>query len=572
MVRCHHLADLSYDFDEAYSWKMTTFPASEIASRIASDLPPPLYFYSLWAWSRVFGDSPQALRSLSVLFGLATVVGAYLLVAKGCGSVPHFGSSFRRPEGEVELPALAAAALVALSPFQVDFSQRARMYSLGAALTLISCWLLLRALATPRRRWRDFVWYALAGAALAYTHSAGLLVLAAQFAYTVGRLVVRCAGPHPGGNCLHSDLLPAGEGDGCHSSAIPRHSSLIYVAFTFVLTGLLWLPWAPSFFRQCQQASRQYPANPFSWHEVAKACYQTFAVRWEDEPPRAVIAWSAAAACLLLPAAMLLWRRGGLRLIGLCVLATFDGALCFSIGGQNVMQSRYFVFANALLLSGLPPLLLAPRFDQTNLNLQLGTIADSPRRRFASMFAGAGMAALVAGMAWICLAHAQRREDYARRPGMMGAMAYLAETRHAGEPIVVCNPMLQVTAAAHTAGNTSTVGGRTQPSGRPHSGPSPKGIGEMMAVQVLSSNPSWFPYFQGTAVMREEEYLSPQDLGTSTAQRVWTIDAVDWILPEWKLLLPPQWIEVSSATFREWPAETCRIIVRCYQKKTIDER
>src|SRR5487761_1182396 len=63
------------------------------------------------------------------------------------------------------------------------------MYVLGSALAVASCWLLLRALQARQPRWRDFGWYALAAAALAYTHYFGLFVLAGQFLYAVGWLM-----------------------------------------------------------------------------------------------------------------------------------------------------------------------------------------------------------------------------------------------------------------------------------------------------------------------------------------------------------------------------------------------
>jgi mannosyltransferase len=601
LVRCHYLAEVSYDFDEAFTWKMTTFPAGEIWTRVARDNHPPLVFYVLRGWSRLFGDSPGAMRSFNLALGLVAVIGAYLLVRQVTRSSqrnlqfevcdPQFAISqpsvslslppsvspmvgrlsvgggtpqraFPTDARMRELPALAAAALVAFSPYQIDFSQQVRMgYVLGAALTILSCWLFLRALQAGAPRWRDYVLYALAAAALAYTHHFGLFILAGQFLYGVGYVALR------GGESI-------GNAHRCH------------LILAFVLILLLWLPWASSFLRQRQQVSDLFHTKPFAWNEVAKACYQTLAVRWEDDPPSERIAWAATAACLLPPLAMLIWGRGGLRLIGLCVLATFDGAICTSIGDRNIIQSRYFVFANALLLCGLPPLMVW----HTKAKRERGTVASAARPRFGRVLGATTLAALVAGQAWLCLAHAQRREGFARRPGMMGAMAYLDESRQPGEPVLVCNPLLQVTATAHAARTRAADSGLRDTSDRPHPNPLPQGEGEEhphpspkyrlagaegegeIRVQVLSSHTS-FPYFQGTAVMREEDYLSPEALIKSSARRVWVIDATNWIIREWRLPLPLPWIELSEMTFPEGAAaENGRIIVRCYQRKMSDER
>ena len=148
------------------------------------------------------------------------------------------------------------------------------------------------------------------------------------------------------------------EGEDRPIAFIFHPSSFILLPSAFALIAVAWLPWAPNSLRHRRQVSEFFHTRPFTWDEVAKACYQTLAVRWEDEPPSAAAAWGATAVCLLPALAMLVWGRGGLRLVGLCVLATFDGAICASISDRNIIGSRYFVFAQALLLCGLPPLLV----------------------------------------------------------------------------------------------------------------------------------------------------------------------------------------------------------------------
>ncbi len=96
------------------------------AGGAAADIHPLGYYTLLWGWMNVFGQHLALLRLLSVLTGMASIVLAYLLAK----------TLFERKT------ALAAAFLVALSPFQIHYSQEIRMYSLlafsllGATLAL----------------------------------------------------------------------------------------------------------------------------------------------------------------------------------------------------------------------------------------------------------------------------------------------------------------------------------------------------------------------------------------------------------------------------------------------------
>lgn len=94
----------------------------------ASDVHPPLYFWTLWAWVQVAGESEFALRALSVVAGALTVVAALALGRLVAG----------RAAGN------AAALLTALARFQVWWSQETRMYVLAGFLGLLSTFYFLR--------------------------------------------------------------------------------------------------------------------------------------------------------------------------------------------------------------------------------------------------------------------------------------------------------------------------------------------------------------------------------------------------------------------------------------------
>jgi mannosyltransferase len=147
-LRTYRLTDRSIWFDEAWSWRLAQFPLPEMLTRIGHDVHPPLYYLLLKAWMCCCGASLRALRSLSVLLGGVTLVGVYLFAV---AAFSDDGKALSKGRGI----GLLAAALVAVSVFQVRYAWEARMYTLGTALAALSSWALFRALHATRhpRRW-----------------------------------------------------------------------------------------------------------------------------------------------------------------------------------------------------------------------------------------------------------------------------------------------------------------------------------------------------------------------------------------------------------------------------------
>lgn len=103
-----------------------------------SESAPPLYYALAWLWTQVTGTGEVGLRSLSALAGVATVPVAYLI-----------GAELRnRSAGR---SGIVAAALVAVNPMLVWYSQEGRGYALLALLTSLSLLYFLRALDGARR-------------------------------------------------------------------------------------------------------------------------------------------------------------------------------------------------------------------------------------------------------------------------------------------------------------------------------------------------------------------------------------------------------------------------------------
>jgi 4-amino-4-deoxy-L-arabinose transferase-like glycosyltransferase len=91
-----------------------------------SESAPPLYYALAWVWAQLVGTGPWGLRSLSALAGVATIPVAYLV---GC-------------ELRDRRAGLLAAALVAVNPMLIWYSQEARAYALlvfFCALSLLYC-------------------------------------------------------------------------------------------------------------------------------------------------------------------------------------------------------------------------------------------------------------------------------------------------------------------------------------------------------------------------------------------------------------------------------------------------
>jgi mannosyltransferase len=130
-----------------------------------SESAPPLYYALAWAWTQLTGTGELGLRSLSAVAGVATVPVAYLL-----------GLQLRGARTGV-----AVAALVAVNPMLVWYSQEARGYALLVLLTAIATLFFARALDRGRRR--DLVWWGAASALALATHYFAIFPIALQAAW-----------------------------------------------------------------------------------------------------------------------------------------------------------------------------------------------------------------------------------------------------------------------------------------------------------------------------------------------------------------------------------------------------
>ncbi len=152
-----------------------------------SESAPPLYYALAWPWTQVTGTGEWGLRSLSALAGVATVPVAYLLGAElttSRSAATYLGHTEISRSG-TSRAGVAAAALVAVNPMLLFYSQEARGYSLLVLLTTVSALYFVRAL--DRGRGRDFTLWGLASGLALATHYFAVFPIAAEAAWLLHR-------------------------------------------------------------------------------------------------------------------------------------------------------------------------------------------------------------------------------------------------------------------------------------------------------------------------------------------------------------------------------------------------
>ncbi len=129
-------------FDEAATWDVVRGSFGHMLDRLPDgESNPPLFYVLEWGWIRLFGDGEAGLRSLAALAGFLTVPVAYAIGRRVGGD----GDAARRI-------GLATAALVAVNPLLVWFSQEARSYALAVLLSAVALLLFLHARERPDGR------------------------------------------------------------------------------------------------------------------------------------------------------------------------------------------------------------------------------------------------------------------------------------------------------------------------------------------------------------------------------------------------------------------------------------
>src|SRR5262245_61147876 len=108
LLRLPTLAIESLWYDEAFTAWLASLSVWNLIQATMGDVHPPTWYLIEWGMVRLAGNSPFALRLVSALAGIALVPAVFRLA-----------QSFELDRSR----ALAAAALVAVAPFTVYYSQ-----------------------------------------------------------------------------------------------------------------------------------------------------------------------------------------------------------------------------------------------------------------------------------------------------------------------------------------------------------------------------------------------------------------------------------------------------------------
>jgi len=215
-LRLYHLGANSLWYDETVSLLLARSDLTELIRHTAGDIHPPFYYLLLHIWVQLAGWSEFSSAFLSLWFGV-------FLIALVYGVAREWFTPM----------ALLAAFLVAISPYNIWYSQEVRMYTLGAMLGLLSVFFFRRMVV--QRKWftRDFFAYVIFTALGIYTLYYFVFLIVFEWVY-LGFVVWREM-TEDGGRRTEDGQLPQ-------------------LLITFVLSQVAWvllyLPWLPIAVRQ----------------------------------------------------------------------------------------------------------------------------------------------------------------------------------------------------------------------------------------------------------------------------------------------------------------------------------
>lgn len=154
--------------DEAISVNVAKLPIETIVSRFSiRDFHPPVYYWFLNIWIRLFGDQVWVMRLSSILFSLITVWLVYKI-----------GKQIKDKK-----TGLWAALLVGINPLLIYFSQELRMYSLVTMWLVGSIYFLIKIIKKPN--WKNILGFNIMTALSFVTFYGSIFLIGAEILYLI---------------------------------------------------------------------------------------------------------------------------------------------------------------------------------------------------------------------------------------------------------------------------------------------------------------------------------------------------------------------------------------------------
>lgn len=300
VLRLYRLGANSLWYDETVSVVLAQSELAELIRHTAGDIHPPLYYVLLHFWGRVAGWSEFAMAFVSLWFGVLLVAVVWRVTRAWTSPQP----SPLQGEGVATSPlpsplqgegvvALVAALFVAISPYNIWYSQEVRMYTLGALLGLLSVYFLRNMLAQKNFFSRDFFAYVLFTTLGFYTLYYFVFLMAFQYVYAASR-VWQIAN--------RQKHIPNGK-------LLTAYRPLLTFSLAQVALFLLYLPWLGIAFRQATDPPvppwREFIEFPRVFLETFSALAFGQAVDWN--------VFGVFALLLFIPIGALWWRKERIR-------------------------------------------------------------------------------------------------------------------------------------------------------------------------------------------------------------------------------------------------------------------
>ncbi|MDV7390949.1 glycosyltransferase family 39 protein [Arthrospira platensis SPKY1] len=395
-LRVYHLEGQSMWSDEGLSLYRLRQPVPDllqnriIVDGVATrDANPPLYFLLLHGWRALAGETVFALRYGGALLALLAAPLIYRLGAA-------WGA---RAAG------LAAALLLAVSPFHVWQAQVLRNYGLLITLNLLAVYALARFVQDRARPRRWLLLWAAAALLGSYTHYFGFFILAYGAAGLAWTALYR------------------------RRAALRRRRRLLWGG----LAGLLLLLPALLVALERFRAGRQVDFVYVQPQHVAHHALSAFAV---GVSPSLTHPWGLIWPALLLAGMGLvwLWRRDRSTAVLLLGYQLIPLGLLQLLSLVNPLYNGV-----RHLLIGLPPFVL----------LMAAGVALPRARAWRAAAWGLGLAALAIQLNWL---HAQFTDARLVRDDVRGAAVYLTQHAAAGDLIVLHDTLIGFTFDYYYAG------------------------------------------------------------------------------------------------------------------------